>query len=107
MIEYEYDPPEVIKNAQPISDEKLQELDRWYRDFTSISYEMTFCDADYWEMRKRLLIVEKEKKANETYLKEELRTACRYMKEGKRLLGQECTTNSLVDDFIKKWGENK
>jgi len=54
------DVPTLIKSTPPISDEKLQELDIWYEQFTSNSWEMKFCDADYWAMRKRLLMVEEE-----------------------------------------------
>lgn len=42
----------------PITNEKLKELDSWYEQFTSNSFEMKFCDADYWAMRQRLKMAE-------------------------------------------------
>lgn len=42
----------------PITDEKLEDLDSWYRKFTSNSFEMKFCDADYWALRNRLKLAE-------------------------------------------------
>jgi hypothetical protein len=44
----------------PITDEKLDELDGWYSQFTSNSFEMKFCDADYWAMRQRLKVADAE-----------------------------------------------
>ena len=48
----------LIENAEPINNEKLDELDAWYEQFTSNSFEMKFCDGDYWAMRKRLILAE-------------------------------------------------
>lgn len=42
----------------PITDEKLDELDRWYEKFTSNSFELKFCDGDYLGMRRRLALAD-------------------------------------------------
>lgn len=37
-------------------------------------------------------------------LREELATAAKYLLEGKTRFGMTSTTNSLVDNFIQRWG---
>jgi hypothetical protein len=43
---------EEMEAVPPISDDRLEELDRWYRQCPSVS--LTFCDQDYFEMRARM-----------------------------------------------------